>query len=206
MPKDNKSDFFDNVRPYTQSFVKPVIDWIFENRILSLIFLVSFIFILFFLNVFADFVKHTVILSFLILLGGISNIYQRYLREIHLGVEFMMLSTILAGYVYGPLVGGTVGFLTFSLAMYFEGRFSHTLFVSFILMTLVGIGASFFTATSITVAGITLTILYDLIFAPVYITLFRAKIPKLAVFIITHIIWNYWVFTKIAPYMLNLLQ
>lgn len=199
-----KKDFFDHVRPYSVKYIKPLINFISKHKVLSiLIFFTSLIF-LFVLNQFSVLMKNTLILSSLILIGGISNIYQRYIKA-HLGIELIMLSAIIAGYIYGPFVGGVVAFLTFALAMYFEGRFPHTLFVSFILITLVGITASMFKDKSITFAGITLTILYDLILVPVYIAFFRARIPSIMLFAITHIIWNYWVFSTIAPGLLSIL-
>lgn len=199
-----KKDFFDRVRPYSIKYVKPLVNFIERHKFLSaLIFFTTLIF-LFVLNQFSVLMKNTLILSSLILIGGVSNIYQRYIR-VHLGIEFIMLSAIIAGYIYGAFIGGVVAFLTFALAMYFEGRFPHTLFASFILITLVGMAAHLFSNKSITFAGITLTILYDLILVPVYIAFFRARIPSIMLFAITHIIWNYWVFTTIAPSLLSIL-
>ena len=203
-PKPKQKDFFDHVRPYSIRYLKPVIDFVRRHKIISLIIFFTAIIFLFVLNQFSVLMKNTIIISSLILLGGISNIYQRYVR-VHLGIEFIMLSTIICGYVYGAIVGGVVGFLTFALAMYFEGRFPHTLFVSFILITLVGIFAATLNSHSITFVGIVLTIAYDLILVPTYIGLFRARIPSILTFAITHIIWNYWVFTNIAPSVLQLI-
>ena len=199
-----KKDFFDYARPYAIKYVKPIINFISRHKFLSILIFFTSLIVLFVLNQFSVLIKNTLILSSLILLGGISNIYQRYVR-VHLGVEFIMLATIVAGYIYGPIVGGVVGFLTFGLAMYFEGRFPHHLFISFILITLVGIFAFSFRNKSITFAGIALTILYDLILVPTYITLFRARIPSIMLFAVTHIIWNYWVFTAIAPSVIAIL-
>lgn len=201
---ENKKDFFDYVKPFT-SKLKPAVDWLTRSKFNILFLAVGVILAISIFLLLKDMIKNVFIISFLILLGGVSKIYQRYFK-VQIGIEFIMLATVISGYVYGSFVGAIVGFFTFALATYFTGRFSHTLIISFILITLVGIAAPFFRNTSITVAGITLTLIYDIILIPVYIGWFRGRIPKIMLFAISHFVWNLWVFTTIAPYMLELLQ
>ncbi len=202
--KDEK-DVFDYLRPFTLRYVKPGIDWVFQNRIHAIVSLIVFALLLLLLNMIAGLVKHVLIISFLILLGGVSKIYQRFFK-VQLGIEFIMLTTVVSGYVYGPFVGAVVGLFTFALSTYFSGFFSHTLALSFVLIAFVGFFSSFFEGTSIKTAGITLTLIYNLIFVPIYVVWFRGRLTRIFLFSITHIIWNIWVFSTIAPYLLKILS
>ena len=190
--KKREKDFFDYINPFTRKYVKPGIDWFLRSRIHMALVVIGIIFLV----VFASLIKQTLIISLLILLGGISKIYQRYFRA-QVGIEFIMLATVVTGFVYGSIVGGIVGFVTFSLATYFSGRFSHSLFPSFIMVTIVGMVSPLF--NSVAVAGIVLTIIYDILLAYIYIAWFRGRIHRVLLFTLTHFFWNLYVFTKIAP-------
>jgi hypothetical protein len=203
--KEGKKDFFDYLRPFAVKYIKPITDWIFQSRIHAIMVVLTVIFAVVVLKMMMDLVKHVVVISFLILLGGISKIYQRYFK-VQIGIEFIMLATVVSGYVYGAFVGGIVGLFTFSLATYFSGRFSHHLVISFVLMTLVGIASSFFTNVSVTAAGIILTLIYNLILIPIYIGFFSGRFTRIFLFSATHIFWNLWVFTALAPYLVNILK
>lgn len=203
--KEGKKDFFDYLRPFSEKYIKPITDWFFQSKFHAIMILVSIIILIIVLNTMLNLVKHVLIISFLILLGGISKIYQRYFR-VQVGIEFIMLAAVVSGYIYGAFVGGVVGFFTFSLATFFSGRFSHTLIISFILTTLVGMAASLFGNASITVVGITLTLIYNLILIPIYIGWFSGRVSRILLFSATHIFWNVWVFTTIAPYLVSMLK
>jgi len=203
--KEAKKDFFDYIRPFAVKYIKPVTDWVFQSKIHTIMVVLAIIFIVVVVKMMMDLVKHTIVISFLILLGGVSKIYQRYFK-VQVGIEFIMLTTVVSGYVYGAFVGAIVGLFTFSLATYFSGRFSHNLVISFILMALVGIASSFFTNVSITTAGIVLTLVYNIILIPIYIGFFRGRFTRIFLFSATHIFWNLWVFTALAPYLVSLLK
>lgn len=200
-----KKDFFDYLNPYTRKYVKPLIDWIFKHKLYSIIIVAVILLLFFLINIIFDVVKHTIIISFLILLGGVSTIYQRFLK-VRLGIELIMFATVLTGFIYGSLIGAIVGVITLALSIAIEGYFSHTRFISFILIALVGFFAHFFNGSAtIMTTGIILTICYDLLLIPLTISFFRTRLPTLLIFSSSHIVWNWWIFTKIAPFMLGIL-
>jgi hypothetical protein len=203
--KPDEKDFFDYVNPFTSRYIKPITDWIFKSRAHAIMLAIILISIFIIINLISDVVKDVLIISFLMLIGGISKIYQRFFK-VQLGIEFIMLATVISGYVYGPFVGAIVGFFTFALATYFSGFFSHTLVISFIMITLVGAAAALFSNTSIKTAGITLTLIYNLLFIPIYIGWFRGRVTRIFMFSITHILWNVWVFSTIAPFIMTLIS
>lgn len=200
-----EKDFFDYVKPFTSKYIKPITDWIFKSKTHAIMVLVIFISLLILINLISGVVKDVLVISSLILIGGVSKIYQRFFK-VQLGIEFIMLATVISGYVYGPFVGAIVGFFTFALATYFSGFFSHTLVISFVMITLVGAIAPLFSNTTIKTAGITLTLIYNIIFIPIYIGWFRGRVTRIFMFSITHILWNIWVFSTIAPFIMTFLK
>lgn len=193
-----KKDFFDYINPFTRKYVKPCIDWCFESRIHLTILIVGIVLAI----IFASLIKQTLIISLLILLGGVSKIYQRYISA-QVGIEFIMLTTVVTGFVYGPLLGGIVGLATFSLASYLSGRISHNLFPSFFMITIIGAVAPLF--KSVTTAGIVLTLIYDILLSYIYLAWFRGRIHRILLFATTHFFWNIYVFIKLAPLLVNAL-
>ncbi|MBR9690097.1 hypothetical protein GOV08_00240 [Candidatus Woesearchaeota archaeon] len=200
MPKKKgEKDAFDYINPVTKKYVKPFTDWCFQSRYHTALTVTAIILII----IFASFVKQVMIISLLILLGGISRIYQRYFTA-QVGIEFIMLVTVVSAFVYGSFVGAFVGFAAFMVSVYFSGRVSHKLFLSFILVTIVGLTAPLLKGLGIATAGIILTFFYDLILIPLHIAWFQTKLHRLFLFTLTHFFWNVWVFTTIAQGFLNL--
>lgn len=189
---DGKKDFFDYISPFTRKYVKPCVDWTCQSKF----HMVAIIIVLVLIVLFASVIKQSLIISFLILLGGVSKIYQRYVNA-QIGVEFIMLSTVVGGFVYGSLIGGIIGFVTFALASYFSGRWSHNLFPSFIMVTIIGMISKSF--SNVTTAGIVLTLIYDVLLGYIYLAWFRGRIYRILMFTLTHFLWNVYVFIKLAP-------
>lgn len=194
-----KKDTFDYISPFTKKFIKPIIDWILKSKFNAVLIITAIVIVV----LFASIIKQTLIISLLILLGGISKIYQRYIKA-QVGIEFIMLSTVVTGFIYGSFIGAIVGFSTFSLATYFSGRFSHNLFPSFIMVTIVGMLSPLF--NNVTTAGIVQTLVYDIILGYIYLAWFRGRIHKILIFTFTHFLWNLYVFIKIAPILVNTLS
>ena len=137
----------------------------------------------------------------LVLLGSVSMIYNLWLR-ISLGIELVMLATVLCAVVYGPVVGVLVGFFTLLFAEIISTMISYNTFISFIGVVIVGVVASTYSGDNITSWGIAMTILYDLIIIPGY--LITGSDPfRSFVYVVTHILWNIWVFSVVAPSLLQ---
>lgn len=137
----------------------------------------------------------------LTILASLSMIYNLFFR-ISLGFEFIMLATVLCSVVYGPVVGVCVGLVSLFFAEFISTKLTYNTFVSFIGIAIVGFVASFYTGGNIAMWGIFMTILYDVIIIPGYL-LTGSNPIKCFIYVITHIPWNVWVFSVIAPRLLE---
>ncbi|MBN2454166.1 hypothetical protein JXB11_01330 [Candidatus Woesearchaeota archaeon] len=149
------------------------------------------------------YVKAGIVLLLLILLGFASLLYNKFVR-ISLGFEFIVLSTVLAGVIYGPLAAFFVGAVALFAAEVFNQSFQHSTLVSFIGLGAVSIAIPLFEGMGITSLGILMAILYNVIIVPGYILL-GSQPWKSFLFAATDIPFNIWVFAVIAPKLLELL-
>ncbi|MBN2422008.1 hypothetical protein JXB41_02175 [Candidatus Woesearchaeota archaeon] len=149
--------------------------------------------------------KNIFFITLLTVAGALSLIYVRFFKEAYvLGVELVMFSTILCGYVYGSLVGFIVGFITIFISQIYSGRFKFSTLISIIMVPIIGLIVPFFNFVQISTLGIVLVIVYDLIILPLYY-ITGSRITTVIVYFITHILFNVWVFRYIAPFVLKLM-
>jgi len=137
----------------------------------------------------------------LTILASLSMIYNLFIR-ISLGFEFIMLATVLCSVVYGPIAGVCVGITSLFFAEFISTKLTYNTFVSFIGIAIVGFVASFYTGGNITMWGIAMTVLYDVIIIPGYLMTGSNPI-KCFIYVVTHIPFNIWVFFVIAPRLLE---
>ena len=110
-----------------------------------------------------------------------------------------MVSFITTSIVYGPLVGSFVGVTSLFLATLWSGRFTPSLFASFFVIILFSFIAPSFAGLGITMAGIILTLLFDIVLVVLYLGAFGGRIHRSVIFAVTHFFWNIGVFITIAP-------
>ncbi|AJF61169.1 TPA: hypothetical protein HA239_05065 [Candidatus Woesearchaeota archaeon] len=141
----------------------------------------------------------------LIGLGVVSLAYIRFFRYAHyVGIELCMMATVLISLAYGSAAGAVAGFATITGALVLSGYFKPSYIVSVIALPMVGLIVPFFSALNLWQLGVLMTVLYDLFVLPLYIMM-GSKIESSAVFFITHVLFNYWVFTTIAPFFYTLI-
>jgi len=162
--------------------------------------LVLFIILLVFFGQYIRFITTVVVL---IAIGFASMLYNRVLR-ISLGVEFILLVTVLAGYKYNPLVAFFVGAVALFSIEVFNSSFQHSTIVSFFGLGVVSLAIPLFADSSITVVGISMALLYNLVIAPGYFVL-GSEPWKTVLFVVSDIIFNIWVFIVIAPRLVGLI-
>lgn len=174
------------------SFLKFLI----EKKLIVVIAIVAAVLLFFFWA----YIKLLVIMAFFIALGAVSMIYNRWIK-VSVGVEFVMLGLAITSIAFGRLSGLIVGLVGLFLAEIISERFTYSTFVSFIGIAVVGLTAPnifSWTGNSITATGIWLTVIYDAVIAPGYLLL-GSNAGRTALFVVTHIIFNIWVFSFIAP-------
>lgn len=179
------------------SFLKFLI----EKKLFVVIAIVAAVLLFFFWA----YVKLLVIMAFFIALGAVSMIYNRWIK-VSVGVELVMLGLVINSIAFGRLPGLIVGLVGLFLAEIISERFTYSTFVSFIGIAVIAVIAPniFHQTNSITSAGIILTVIYDAIIIPGYLLL-GSNVGRSAFFVVTHIIFNIWVFSFIAPMMFRVL-
>lgn len=151
--------------------------------------------------------KHKNILFFVLLnlLASVSMLYLKITKHAHyIGVELCTLATVLISLKYGYVLGMITGAVSITSALIVSGYFKPSYFVSVLTMPLIGLIVPFFSGLPLWQIGVLMTIMYDAIVLPLYV-LMGSRIPSSVVFFITHILFNYWVFTTIAQVIFNLM-
>jgi len=163
--------------------VNPLLFFVSKNFLKLVILAVLFWAVLFFLG---QTLKPFFFIAIFLLLSSVSLIYNRWLKT-SLGIEFVMLSTVMTARVYGLTAAEIIG----------TGFNARTL-ISLGAIAIIGLITPFFSSLSILAAGMILTIIYDLMIIPFYL-LAGSSPGRSALFVVTHIIWNLWVFAVMAP-------
>jgi len=130
---------------------------------------------------------------------------MRKFKRLTLGIEIVGFSTILTGMVYGAKAGALFGALSLVVHFFFMRRM--TFFTLAILpgYVLLGIAASLFSIGSLVSVGIALIIAYNLFVCTLVMIMFNAKIWKCCWFTFTNVLFNYFLFTKLAPVLVPLM-
>jgi hypothetical protein len=144
-----------------------------------------------------SYAKPMLAIACFILIGAASLLYNRFIK-ISLGFEFVMLGTVLAGFLYGMPAALVTGILGMLLAFILTGHFTQGTIVSFIGITAVSLMIPLFKQMEISTAGIILTLIYDAIIVPGYL-LTGSRIERTLLFVATHIAFNIWAFMTLAP-------
>src|SRR3989338_2485885 len=176
---------------------------LFEKRAAAVFMVALFVLMFFFWSQ----LKVLAVMAFFIALGAVSMLYNRWVR-VSLGFELVMLGLVITAVAFGRLAGLVVGFTGLFLAEVLSGRFTHSTFVSFIGLAVVGLAApnAFgILEGNITLTGILLTVIYDAVIAPGYVIL-GSNPGRTGLFVVTHLAFNAWVFSFAAPLILRLLD
>ncbi len=139
----------------------------------------------------------------LIAIGVLSRLWQRFI-PLSIGANLIMLVTVVAGVMYGPLAGISVGVLSLFISAILVLDELATMLPPFFAIALAGYIAGYLPAADISFGGMALTILYDVIISVSYFFLGVAGI-RTALFVATHIVFNYFVFYNVAPALINIL-
>ncbi len=143
-------------------------------------------------------------LALLILAASFSTFYFNYV-VVPVNFELVKMSTILAAYTHGIAAGLAVGIFSTVLGKVLIGRIDDKLPVSVAAISLLAVAAGLFSSANIVALGIVLVGIYNI-----------------ALFTLTHVmggdlgwnlpyegtsfLFNFVLFTRIAPLLLSLLQ
>lgn len=187
-------------RFWLQEWFNEFLNWCFRKKV-PIILIVAGIASAFFLF---SLLKGLFLVALFTSIGAGSLLYNRFIR-ISLGVELISLGVVIIGRLYGPVPAMAVGFSALFAAELLTGALQHKTIVSFIGILIMGFSTQFFTGWGITAAGIVLVVVYDAIIIPGYLVLGSNPLRSFA-FLATHIAFNVWVFTSIAPSVLRIVS
>lgn len=179
--------------------LRSVQEFVAKHKIESLMSVLVLLIILYFWST----VGMLLTMAVFIIVGALSMIYQRFLR-ISLGIELIMLGMVVIGFLHGPLAAFIVGSVAFFISMLLNEHLMHASIVSFLGIGVVSALLPAFEGLGITTAGIILTVIYDAIIGPGYLML-GSNPGKVGLFVSTHLLFNLWAFTVLAPRIINLL-
>ncbi len=171
-----------------------------EKRLIVLLGIAAFALLFFFWA----YVKALFVMAAFIALGAASMAYNRWVK-LSLGVELVTLGMVITSLAFGRAAGLFVGVVGLFLAEVLYERFTYSTFVSFIGIAVIAIIAPAVHSRTgdITATGILLAIVYDAVIIPGYLLL-GSSLGRSALFIVTHIAFNIWVFTFVAPLLLRI--
>ncbi len=188
--------------------ISEYLKYILSRKNLSFILYITIgVSIIFLLTLLSLFLLHNLKMIFFILLlmflGTLTNTLNRFI-PFSIGLELIMMGTILSSRVYSPVIGIMVGIISLTVSEFLIMRFKIGIAFSYLGIIVVSFLSHLFAGSDITYVGISLTIIYDAIILPGYF--FTGSNPiKICIFAFTHIALNIWIFMKIAPFILRLM-
>tara|TARA_Y100000034_G_scaffold106593_1_gene135425 strand:- start:183 stop:743 length:561 start_codon:yes stop_codon:yes gene_type:complete len=151
-----------------------------------------------------NYIRALFFIIFFILIGAFSMWYHVYIKWT-LGMELVFSGTVLCSIAYGPLAGAIVGFFGLFLGKLLTMRISPITLLSLIGIIIVGIVAHFIFTGNVSVTGITLLLAYNIILLPLYYMMGGNPI-RILTFSATHLLFNWWMLSNVAPMLLKLMM
>lgn len=196
-----KKDVFDYIHPITSKYVKPLIDISKKHPIYGISLIAIFIILFFVVMTFFSILVKAIVIALLIIIGGFSKLYQRY-WHVPVGFELVMFSTVIAGFLYGAVIGIIVGLVSFAMATYLSQRYNVHAIISFIIYIFAGAFAHSF--SSVKIAGLVFSLIFVAVLVSLSIILNLSRPSRTFMFAITSLGGNFVVFYFIAPKIVSL--
>ncbi len=136
----------------------------------------------------------------------ISRMYQKHLR-LQLGIDLAVFGTVLCAVLFGPLIGALVGLLAYPISIVYTHEEARYLPVALLGIAVVAViaGTANLSPGHIVLWGVGLTVLYDVLTGGIYYCVYRAPLIGGIIFSVTHIWFNYIVFSCLGEWVLNIL-
>ncbi len=136
----------------------------------------------------------------------ISRMYQKHLR-LQLGIDLAVFGTVLCAVLFGPLMGALVGLLAYPISIVYTHEEARYLPVALLGIAVVAViaGTANLSPAHIVLWGVGLTVLYDVLTGGIYYCVYRAPLIGGIIFSVTHIWFNYIVFSCLGEWVLNIL-
>lgn len=142
----------------------------------------------------------------LFMLHGLACFFLRTLKNTaRLGIELIMLITVLGSFVYGAKTGALLGATAMLMDYAMSARFSYFAPVTTGAYILIGLFAGSFSALGITTVGVAAAVIYNLATSFIIVAFMGGHLEKCFRFGLSNIALNFVLFTTAAPWLLSIL-
>src|SRR3989338_2305356 len=147
-----------------------------------------------------------VVFVLLFIVHALACFFLRTLKNTaRIGIELIMLITVLGSFVYGPKTGALLGATAMLMDYALAARFSYFAPITTAAYVLIGLVSGSFSAFEITTVGIGATIIYNLATSFIIVAFMGGHIDKCLRFGLSNIAINFALFTTVAPWLLSIL-
>ena len=147
-----------------------------------------------------------VVFIILFLVHALACFFLRALKNTaRLGIELIMLITVLGSFVYGARTGALLGAAAMLMDYALAARFSYFVPITTAAYALIGLAAGSFSASGITAVGIAATIIYNIVTSFIIVAFMGGHLEKCLRFGLSNIALNFVLFTAVAPKLLSIL-
>jgi len=144
--------------------------------------------------------------TILFLLHALACLFLRTLKNTaRIGIELIMLITVLGSFVYGAKAGAMFGVGAMLMDYALTARLSYFAPLTIGAYALTGLLASSFSGFGITAVGIWATAIYNIITSFIIVTFMGGQPDKCLRFGISNIALNAALFATVAPWLLSML-
>lgn len=132
-----------------------------------------------------------------IAMAAFSKIYHRIIKTT-MGIDLVFFTTVMVALVYrNILLSLVVGWIGLIAADTISSRFSYTSIISLICITIISFAAGLLGGLPLAISAIILMILFEIIAALLY-SLMGSSIDKIALFLISHFLFNLFMIISFA--------
>ncbi|MCK4550375.1 MAG: hypothetical protein KAT91_00300 [Candidatus Aenigmarchaeota archaeon] len=154
--------------------------------------------------IFTAYVKSLVFIIVFIVAAAASKLIQELFPFV-VGLDFVLFVTVLSTMHYGWIVGATVGCVSsFVGSVYRIRQQMDTAIIPLFGYIAIALITPYLLSLNLLFLGILCALIYATIMSLIFLHL-RADIFNTATFFITTILFNYWAFKNIAPFLVSLM-
>lgn len=169
---------------------------IFQNRFFW--FIIIFSIFLFFIMPSKVFIFVPLIILHILLSWLRDNLNMKWI-----GIELILLNTVLAGVLLGIVGGIVMALLSVAINYIFSRKYTSYLLITLPIYVLIGIVSSFIPLQSLVLFGILITLLYNALSFVLSFTM-GAKSIGLVIFTVTNIAFNILLFSRFGPMIIGI--
>ncbi len=153
------------------------------------------------------FFKHQFFMLVFISIGAISKMSQKYFPLL-IGVDFCLFFSILISIAYNPTLGILTGIISSTLGSFLKQteriEYYFTPIYGFIPVWII-MSLSIIPATSLLITGMTCVAIYIIARFVMIALTYRICIANQLTYIATTLIFNYWLLSSVAPFLVSIM-